>query len=197
MKILAVSGGSGCGKTLFTKLLVKRLPKSAVLPLDSYYKDRPVNIPPEEYDFDIPQAFDFDLYHEHLDRLISGKSIKMPHFGYESGKRKTSFSEIDPSEYLIIEGLHVLLHSRVREMLSYSFYMESPLDVAICRMCLRDIKNFDVTAEYRLNQYLKFVRPAYFKYIMPTKQYADIVIKNNYDSHLDEFVGDFLLKMKL
>ena len=36
MKILAVSGGSGCGKTLFTKLLVKRLPKSAVLPLDSY-----------------------------------------------------------------------------------------------------------------------------------------------------------------
>jgi len=61
----------------------------------------------------------------------------------------------------------------------------------------RDIKNFDVTAEYRLNQYLKFVRPAYFKYIMPTKQYADIVIKNNYDSHLDEFVGDFLLNMKL
>jgi len=120
MKILAVSGGSGCGKTLFTKLLVKRLPKSAVLPLDSYYKDRPDNIPPEEYDFDIPQAFDFDLYQEHLDRLISGKSIKMPHFGYESGKRKTSFSEIDPSEYLIIEGLHVLLHSRVREMLSYS-----------------------------------------------------------------------------
>ena len=83
MKILAVSGGSGSGKTLFTKLLVKRLPKSAVLPLDSYYKDRPENIQSEEYDFDIPQAFDFDLYHEHLDRLISGKSIKMPHFGYE------------------------------------------------------------------------------------------------------------------
>jgi len=44
---------------------------------------------------------------------------------------------------------------------------------------------------------LKFVRPAYFKYIMPTKQYADIVIKNNYDSHLDEFVDDYLLNKKL
>ena len=62
---------------------------------------------------------------------------------------------------------------------------------------MRDIKNFEVTAEYRLNQYLKFVRPAYFQYIMPTKQYADIVIKNNYDSHLDEFVRVFLLNMKL
>ena len=28
-------------------------------------------------------------------------------------------------------------------------------------------------------------------------KHADIVIKNNYDSHLDEFVGDFLLNMKL
>ena len=197
MKILAVSGGSGCGKTLFTKLLVESLSKSAVLPLDSYYKDRPENIPSEKYDFDIPEAFDFDLYFEHLDRLISGESVNMPHFGYKTGKRKESFSEIGPEEYLIIEGLHVLLHSKVREMLSYSFYMEAPLDVAICRMCLRDIKNYEVTAEYRLNQYLRFVRPAYFRHILPTKQYADIVIKNNYDSHLDEFVGDFLLNMKL
>ena len=193
MKILAVSGGSGCGKTFFTKLLGKRLPKSAVLPLDSYYKDRPDKIPSEEYDFDIPQAFDFDLYHEHLEHLISGKSIQMPHFGYNSGKRKETFSVIEPEDYLIIEGLHVLLHSKVREILSYSFYMESPLDVAICRMCLRDIKNYDVTAEYRLNQYLRFVRPAYFKHILPTKQYADIVIINNYDSHLNKYVDDYIL----
>ena len=197
MKIIAVTGGSGCGKTFFANLLVERLSKTVVLPLDSYYFDRPDNIPSDQYDFDGPQAFDLDLYHEHLECLISGKSVHMPHFGYVSGKRKTSFSEIDPEEYLIIEGLHVLLHSRIRKLLSYSFYMESPLDVAICRMCLRDIKNFDVTAEYRLKQYLKFVRPAYFEHIEPTKQYAKIIVKNNYDSPLDEFVDDFLLNKKL
>ena len=94
MKILAVSGGSGCGKTLFTKLLVESLSKSAVLPLDSYYKDRPENIPSEKYDFDIPEAFDFDLYFEHLDSLISGESVNMPHFGYKTGKRKGNFRQI-------------------------------------------------------------------------------------------------------
>ena len=94
---------------------------------------------------------------------------------------------------MILEGLHVLLHSRVRKMLSFSFYMESPLDVAIFRMCLRDIKNFNVTAEYRLNQYLKFVRPAYFKNIMLTKKYADLVVNNDFDSSLDLFIDDFLL----
>ena len=194
MKVIAVAGGSGSGKSLFTQLLVDRLPKTRVLPLDSYYKNRPDHIPAEQYDFDTPQAFDFDLFHEHLDLLYSGESVQMPHFGYVSGKREDGVTELVPEKYLILDGLHVLLHSRVRKMLSFSFYMESPLDVAICRMCLRDIKNFKVTAEYRLNQYLKFVRPAYFKHIRPTRKYADLVVNNDYDSSLDLFVDDFLLK---
>ena len=39
MKIIAVAGGSGMGKTLFTKMLDERLPKSVVLPMDQYYFD--------------------------------------------------------------------------------------------------------------------------------------------------------------
>ena len=110
MRIIAVTGGSGCGKTLFTNLLVERLQKkTTVLPLDCYYKDRPDQIPNDKYDFDSPQAFDFDLYHLHLNSLNSGESVKMPHFGYEIGKRESGFTEIIPEEYLIIEGLHVLL----------------------------------------------------------------------------------------
>ena len=41
MKIIAVAGGSGMGKTLFTKMLGERLPKSVVLPMDQYYFDKP------------------------------------------------------------------------------------------------------------------------------------------------------------
>ena len=45
MKIIAVTGGSGCGKTLFANLLVERLQRKTVdLPLDCYYKDRPEHI---------------------------------------------------------------------------------------------------------------------------------------------------------
>jgi len=198
VKIIAVTGGSGCGKTLFTNLLVERLQKkTAILPLDFYYKDRPDQIPNDKYDFDSPQAFDFDLYNKHLDLLKSGKSVHMPHFGYENGKREDGFTEIIPEEYLVIEGLHVLLFSKIRELISFSFFMDSPLDVAVCRRCIRDVHEYDVTAEYSLNQFLKFVRPAYFEYILPAKKYSDLVVENNFQTRLDLFIDDFLLYNQL
>ena len=198
MKIIAVTGGSGCGKTLFTNFLVERLQKTtAVLPLDCYYKDRPDQIPNDKYDFDSPQAFDFDLYHMHLNSLNSGESVNMPHFGYETGKRESGFTEIIPEEYLIIEGLHVLLYPKIRGMLSFSFFMDSPLEVAVCRRCIRDIQEYDLTAEYSLIQFLKFVRPAYFEYILPAKKRSDLVVENNFHTCLDLFIDDFLLNNEL
>ena len=198
MKIIAVTGGSGCGKTFFTNLLEERLQKKTdVLPLDCYYKDRPDQIPNDKYNFDSPQAFDFDLYHQHLNLLNSGESVQMPHFGYETGKCDAGFTEIVPEEYLIIEGLHVLLFPKIREILSFSFFMNSPLDVAVCRRCIRDIQEYDVTAEYSLNQFLKFVRPAYFEYILPAKKHSDLVVENNFQTRLDLFIDDFLQNNQL
>ena len=198
MKIIAVTGGSGCGKTLFTNLLVECLQKkTTVLPLDYYYKDKPDQIPNDKYDFDSPNAFDFDLYHKHLNLLNSGKSAQMPNFSYENGKRETGFIEIIPEEYLVIEGLHVLFLSKIRELVSFSFFMDSPLEVAVCRRCIRDVHEYDVTAEYSLNQFLKFVRPSYFEYILPVKKYSDLVVENNFHTRLDLFIDDFLLNNEL
>ncbi len=198
MKIIAVTGGSGCGKTLFSNLLVERLHKNgAVLPLDCYYKDRPDQIPNEKYDFDSPEAFDFDLYLKHLNLLNSGESVLMPHFSYENGKREVEFTEIIPEEYLVLEGLHVLLIPKIRKLIYFSFFMDSPLDVAVCRRCIRDVQEYNVTAEYSLNQFLKFVRPSYFKYILPVKKFSDLVVENNFQTRLDLFVDDFLRKKQL
>ncbi|MBL4824967.1 MAG: uridine kinase [SAR324 cluster bacterium] len=197
MKIIAVAGGSGCGKTLFTALMVERLPNTAVLPLDSYYYDRPDHIPSDQYDYDGPQAFDFELFQQHLAQLSSGEAVQKPHFAYESGKREAEFTELVPEKYLIIEGLHVLLRPNIRKMLGFSFYLESPLDVAVSRRCLRDIKDYEVTAEYSLNQYLKFVRPVFFEQILPTKQYADLVVENSYETRLDFFIDNYLAENQL
>ena len=198
MKIIAVTGGSGSGKTFFTNLLVERLQKkTVVLPLDCYYKDRPDQIPNDKYDFDSPEALDFDLYNQHINLLNTGESVQMPHFGYHTGKRDSGFTEICPKEYLILEGMHVLLFPKVRELISFSFFMDSPLDVAVCRRCIRDMQEYGVTAEYSLNQFLKFVRPAYFEYILPAKKHSDLVVENKFQTRLDLFIDNFLLNNQL
>ena len=133
----------------------------------------------------------------HLNSLNSGESVNMPHFGYETGKRESGFTEIIPEEYLIIEGLHVLLYPKIRGMLSFSFFMDSPLEVAVCRRCIRDIQEYDLTAEYSLIQFLKFVRPAYIEYILPAKKHSDLVVENNFHTRLDLFIDDFLLNNEL
>ena len=197
MKVIAVTGGSGCGKTLFTKLLIERLPKSVVLPLDSYYFDKPEQIPIGQYDFDVPNAFDFDLFRLHIEKMFSGNPIQKPSFCYNSGKRLSACTLLKPNEYLIIEGLHVLLYPDIRNKISFSFYLESPLDVAVSRRCLRDISEHSMTADHSINQYLKFVRPVFFEIIQPTKKFANIVVENKLDSRLDLFIDNYLAKNTL
>ena len=194
MKIIAVAGGSGCGKTFFTELLVNRLTETVVLPLDSYYLDKPEQIPVEKYDFDSPDAFDFKLYRMHLDSLLSGTSIQKPNFNYNLGKRENKFTRLPPKKYIIIEGLHVLLYPDIRKKISFSFYLESPLDIAVSRRCLRDIEDYSVTPQHSLNQYLKFVRPVFFKLIQPTKNFANLVVENKLESRLDLFIDNYLEK---
>lgn len=197
MKIVGVAGGSGSGKTLFTKFLTERLPKSVVLPLDQYYFDKPDDIPLEDYNFDVPEALDFRLYRKALNELDAGNPIRIPKFDYVKAKRKRDYVKIVPGDYLILEGLYVLMHASIRSMLCYSFFLESPLDVALSRRCLRDMNEYGISAQYSLHQYLKFVRLAYQTNVLPTKQFAKIVVTNDYNSRLDLFLDDFLRRFPL
>ena len=95
---------------------------------------------------------------------------------------------------MILEGIHVLMHPSIRSRLSYSFFLDTPLDVAVCRRCLRDNREYQLTAEYSLNQYLTYTRPVYYTHILPTKQFANLVVENNHGSRLDLFLDDFLRK---
>lgn len=197
MKIIAIAGATGSGKTLFSQYLSQRLPNSAVISLDHYYLDRPDTIPSEKYNFDIPNAFDFKKFNKDLETLRQGYAIQMPQYDYGIGKRKPTSARVSPVDYLIIEGLYVLMHGSIRNMLSYSFFLESPPDVLLGRRVLRDMQERSTSAEYCIYQYLHFSRPAYYTYVFPTKQYANLVVDNEYQSRLDLFLDDFLSKYHL
>ena len=76
MLIIGIAGGSGSGKTTVVKELVKQLPNNSVSDIsqDAYYYDNG-HLSPEEklhINFDHPDAIEWSLMIDHLDRLKKG-----------------------------------------------------------------------------------------------------------------------------
>ena len=90
--ILGVAGASGSGKSFFADRICSSLTSRNVIILsqDYYYKDLS-SIPPEQralYNFDHPDAIDFDLLIEHIGLLKKHQSIQHPVYDFTVHNRK-------------------------------------------------------------------------------------------------------------
>ncbi|MFI3252455.1 MAG: uridine kinase, partial [bacterium] len=52
-------------------------------------------------------------------------------------------------------------------------------DIRFIRRLVRDTSTRGRTQESVINQYLKTVKPMHYKYVKPSKRYADIIIPND------------------
>ncbi len=196
MKIIGIAGGTKTGKSLFAHHLAKLLASASILSLDNYFLDKPAHVPIEQHNFYIPTAFDFKSFHMALEDLRNELPIQMPNYNHKTGKR-ISTVKLTPKNYLIIDGLYSLMHASIRSLLAYSFYLESPPDVVLSRFIMGNLQEHNYAPEYSVQQYFTFVRPAFYNYVVPTRQYAHMVVTNDYNSGLDLFLKDFLSKYQL
>jgi len=77
---IGIAGGTGSGKTTVARMIQKSLgkDKTAIISMDSYYKDFP-ELSIEErkkLNYDHPSIFDIDLLKKHLEDLSRGIPIK-------------------------------------------------------------------------------------------------------------------------
>ena len=192
MKVIAVAGGSTSGKSLFAEYLAEKLQDSVIVPLDQFYLDKPSDIPFDNFDFDNPDVFDFDQLRLCLTDLASKKSTQIPQFDFITNTRKPSKSKVDLKNYVIVEGLYVLYKPEIRSLLDHAFFLESPSDVILSRRILRDFNEKNRSIDSCIDRYFRFIRPAYHRYIEPTKKYADSIVHNDFDTDLKSFIKNYL-----
>lgn len=116
-EIVMLAGPSSSGKTTtagkLSEAFLKNGVKTYVLSLDDFYLNRcdiPC-LPDGTQDFETVHALDLDCFHETVNRLLNGETVKAPVFDFTTGKRsETQFNEITLGEEdaVIIEGLHAL-----------------------------------------------------------------------------------------
>ena len=178
--LIGIAGGTGSGKTSIAKAIAADFGKSevALIEQDSYYKNLS-NITIEErslVNFDHPDAIDFTLMRNHLQKLMEGNVVDIPIYDYTTHTREKKSREVEKHHIIILEGILALFDQKIRNMMDIKIYVETADDIRVIRRIKRDINKRERTFPSVIEQYYKTVRPMHIQFVEPTKKYADIIV---------------------
>lgn len=183
--ILGVAGGTGSGKSTFTKNLQQEFGDSiTVIYYDNYYKSQD-SIPVEarkNINYDHPDALETDMLIEHIKQLKNGETIECPVYNFSTHTRNQETITITPNSIIVVEGILAFHDPRLRELFDLKIFVDSDADERILRRMMRDMKERGRDIEDIVLQYIKTVKPMHNLFVEPTKEYADIIIQGGLNS---------------
>ncbi|KAG2405390.1 Uridine kinase-like protein [Vigna angularis] len=182
--VIGVSGGTASGKTTVCDMIIQQLHDHRV---DSFYRGlRPEELERvHEYNFDHPDAFDTEQLLECMGKLISGQGVHVPIYDFKKHQRSSdSFRQVNASDVIILEGILVFHDQHVRDLMNMKIFVDTDADVRLARRIRRDTVERGRDINSVLEQYAKFVKPAFDDFVLPSKKYADVIIPRGGDNHV-------------
>jgi uridine kinase len=179
--IIGICGGSCSGKTTLANFINSTFEEANVIRQDWYYKGGN-----SETNFDHPNSIDFDLMIQQLHELLSGNEIEAPIYDFTTHSRKKSeFYLIKPSKILVIEGILIFHHEKLRDIFNLRIYVDAGLDTRFYRRLERDLLERGRIREEVVKAWKKNVKPCHLEYVEPSKRTAHIRINNDGDKLFD------------
>jgi len=185
MKIIAITGGSGAGKTTLARALARRLGAGAVVIAEDDYYRCASTIPdfdPGAHNFDAPEAKEHDLLCEHLALARSGAAFDKPVYDLVTHRRQPHVERIAHAEVLIVEGLHLLYPANLHALFDLKVFIEADEALRLGRRMVRDVEMRGRTPRAVLQQFFATVRPMHERYVEPQRAFADIVLASPFDA---------------
>ncbi|KAM8754584.1 uridine-cytidine kinase-like 1 isoform 2-T2 [Acanthopagrus schlegelii] len=180
--VIGLCGGSASGKTTVARKIIEALdvPWVVLLSMDSFYKvlsqEEQILAASNDYNFDHPDAFDFDLLTHTLRKLKQGKSVKIPVYDFTTHGRQKEWKTVYGASVIIFEGIMAFADKKLLQLLDMKIFVDTDSDIRLVRRLRRDITERGRDIEGVIKQYNKFVKPAFEQYIEPTMRLADIVV---------------------
>ena len=193
--VVGITGGSGSGKTLFMRELMKRLPDASLHSMDNYYIELEKQ-PRDENNvenFDKLESIDIDLYTEDLKKLISGEALELNEYTFNNAKSTAKKIHVEASKVILVEGIFVLSSEKIRALMDLKLFVDAPDYLMMSRRIIRDAEERGYDLHDVIYRYQHHVTPAFKQYIEPSKQWADLIIPNytNFDVAL-KVISTFL-----
>lgn len=176
---IAITGGSGSGKTWLARQLKRRLGAQAViLTLDDFYRDQSA-VPLRQrsrLNFDHPDAIDWDLLIECLDGIKDGKPVRLPRYDFTEHTRKTRTRVWNRKPIVVLEGLWLLRRPELRKLYSLSVFVECDEALRLERRIKRDMRERERSRASILRQFRTQVAPMHDCYVQPQAKLATMVL---------------------
>jgi uridine kinase len=178
--LIGIAGGSGSGKTLVARTIVRELgtDRVVVIDQDSYYRNLE-DIPFRDRDarnFDHPDAFDTELLKEHLRALLAGHPVDQPIYDYSQHRRLDETRRIGEHHIVVLEGILIFNDPELRDMMDIKLFIDADPDVRFIRRLRRDLIERGRSVDSVIRQYTESVRPMHLQFVEPSKRHADVII---------------------
>ena len=178
VRVIGITGGSGSGKSTIVRKISEASKNFVFIAQDNYYRSAAFvnNSNITAFNFDHPDAFDSDLLFQNLKDLKEGKAVDIPQYDFVHHCRMEDTIHVEPAPLIIIEGLMILYDAKIRSLLDLKIYVDTPDDIRFIRRLQRDIAERGRTVDSVIKQYLDVVRPGYFNFIEPMREFADLIV---------------------
>lgn len=180
--VIGICGGSASGKTSVATKIIEELnvPWVTLLSMDAFYKA--LNAKQHElaslnqYNFDHPDAFDFELLIETLRKLKEGRRVEVPIYNFKTHTRENRKKVMYGANVILFEGILAFYHKELLEIMDMKVFVDTDSDIRLVRRLQRDITERGRDIESVLKQYEKYVKPAFDYYIAPSMVHADLIV---------------------
>jgi len=182
VKICAIAGGSGAGKTTLAMKLLDRVgDRGSHFTIDWYYRDLSHMAPPERalVNFDHPDSLEIDLFAQHLAMLASGESVAAPVYDFATHTRSDETLHVEARPCVVIEGIHLLSLEAVRELCSLLVFIDVDPQIRLDRRVRRDVAERGRTEQSVRDQWATTVAPMHDEFVQPSAAFADRLVTAN------------------
>jgi uridine kinase len=193
MKIIALTGGSGAGKTTLARALARKLGAGAVvIAEDDYYRCASTirDFDPATHNFDAPDAKEHALLRDHLTLARSGAAFDKPVYDLVTHTRQTKVERIAHADTLIVEGIHLLAPADLRVLFDLKVFIEADEALRLARRMVRDVETRGRTPRSVMTQFFATVRPMHEAHVAPQRAFADLILQSPPASGPDQADAD-------
>lgn len=182
-KLVAITGGSGAGKTCLAGHLHNLLgEKAGRLSLDNFYRDWS-HLPPSRrsrVNFDDPEAIEWPLVERAMHHCTAGLPAPVPRYDFRTHCRTTGADTLHPRPVMLVEGLWLLHRPAVRRLFDLKIFIDCPEKLRLQRRLARDAAERGRGAAGIRRQFKASVAPMHRRHVAPQVRWADVVLHQPY-----------------